>query len=484
MAIGGRDSNAPDELSEPASAHVTTERDLDTERDVRDVRDVRDGGDRGVMANAAKDAASTGRLTGATIADRYQIIGLSGRGGLGRVFRVKHTVLGKQFALKLMNAHLHDDPERRELFYREAKVASALMHPNIVSVVDFGEDEVAGAYMVMEYLAGESLAERLRHHRHGIPVKAFCEVMHQLAEALHYIHREGVVHGDIKSDNVICWRDHSASRRRWQIKLLDFGLAFQESEETMPSTVGGTPEYIAPERLDGSLPHPAADIYALGILGYELLTGRVPFEGNVNDILHQQICAQPPPIASQRGEAVDERVDSLIQRAIRKSPSERHPTMESFIYELRTVMDMLGMRRRRPGIRASMAPDRSQGHGERSGRAASAFDTAPFPMAVIDVTGAIAVANREFAKFLTGDRDAELGEDALLSSDFVAFYPKFLRHLRWVHVNGTKTKKEVVVGSTERSAETLTFLMAPARAKDLGDVHVTVIPGTITSGES
>ncbi len=416
----------------------------------------------------------TPRLAGRTIAGRYEILGLAGRGGLSRVFRVRHTSLGKQFALKVMNADLSGDEERRALFYREAQVASALMHPNVVSVVDFGEDETAGAYMVMEYVEGESLAERLHRHRRGLPPKVFCDVLLQLAEALHYIHTEGVIHGDIKAENAICWRVQRSSRRPWQLKILDFGLAFLESSDTLPATVGGTPEYIAPERLRGAPPHVATDIYSLGILGYELLTGNVPFTGETEQVIEQQLYADPPPISARRGEPVDKRIDALIRRAIAKDPSARHDGMEAFLYELRTVMDMLGISHR-PRVMSATAP--APARDVKQAAAAAAFQRAPFGMAGINVDGAVVVGNRAFAKFLTGDKRAPIPEDALLSSRLLEHYPSLLRDLRRVHVKGVKARKELVIPGRDGSQRRLTVVMAPGDGSALGDVHVTVLAG-------
>ena len=418
---------------------------------------------------------STGKLLGATIDGRYHIVGLAGRGGLGRVFRVQHAALGKQFALKLLNADLSRDTERRELFYREAKVASALMHPSVVSVVDFGEDEVAGAFMVMEFLSGESLAKKLARHPRGLSLRVFCEVLLQLGEALRYIHSQGVIHGDIKAENVICWREDGATRRGWRVKILDFGLSLLESSDELPASVGGTPEYIAPERLEGDPPHPSADIYSLGVLAYELITGTVPFRGDTKKILQQQIDAPPPPIDVRRGEPIDDRLDALIARALAKSPDERHESMEAFLYELRTAMDMLGFTERPRRLGMSAAPE-----SDRRARAAVAgFDYAPFGMAGINVDGTIVVANAPFAKFLTGHKRSDLAEDALLASPLLELYPSFLRDLRRVHVKSVKARKLLALPRSEGSPRPITVLMAPGDGDALGDVHVTVIAGQL-----
>lgn len=421
----------------------------------------------------------TPRLAGKTIANRYEVLGLAGRGGFSRVFHVRHTRLRKEFALKVLNADLSGDDQRRAVFYREAQVASALVHPNVVSIVDFGEDASTGAFMVMEYIEGDSLAERLRRHPRGLPVKVVCEVLLQLAEALHYIHSEGVIHGDIKAENAICWRLPTSRKRRWQIKILDFGLAFLKSSDALPAEVGGTPEYLAPERLAGAAPDVATDLYSLGILGYELLTGGLPFTGEAEQVLQQQLHASPPPINSCRPEPVDERLESLIWRAMAKNPRDRHETMGAFLYELRTVMDMLGINDRTRVMSASAAaPTREPHHAA----AEAGFQRAPFGMAGINVDGAVVVANRAFAKFLTGDKDAPIREDALLSSRLLEHYPSLFRDIRSVYVKGVKARQELVIPRRDGSQSPLTVVMAPGEDKTLGDVHLTVLPGHFKHG--
>ena len=144
---------------------------------------------------------------------------------MGKVYKVKHTHLSRTFALKIISNQVAETDEARELFYREARFASAMAHPNITSVVDFGEDEKVGMFMVMEFVDGEPLNRILFREKQLSPRKA-CEIVLQVAEALHYIHKQNVVHCDIKTENIlIAEEEHEGKRSKTVIKLLDFGLA-------------------------------------------------------------------------------------------------------------------------------------------------------------------------------------------------------------------------------------------------------------------
>src|SRR5262249_30048847 len=152
-----------------------------------------------------------------------------------------------------------------------ARLASSMSHSNIANVVDFGEDPKLGLFMVMELIEGEPLAKLL--HREGrLGTKAACDIILQVAEALHYIHGNDVVHCDIKTENILITEVHGTKRRQLQVKLLDFGLARSLRTSRITSSLSGTPHYVAPERIRGEPPSPSSDIYGVGILFYELVT--------------------------------------------------------------------------------------------------------------------------------------------------------------------------------------------------------------------
>jgi len=317
---------------------------------------------------------------GAVIAKRYVIQGQLGAGGMGNVFEVRHLDLGKRFALKVLNPALVKNDEARERFLEEAKLASQLSHPNIVSVVDFGQDPDHGVFLVMELLTGDTLT-RLAGK---MSIRKTCETLGQIAEALDVLHREGIVHGDVKSDNVMMVEEQVGPRRRTIARLIDFGLAHQISSTGAGShQICGTPEYLAPERIEGGPPSVSGDIYALGVIGYELLAGNVPFQGRVADDLEAHLMSEVPPIAPQRGQPVDEEVLTLLARAMHKDPAARHSTVSAFRYELNTVMNMLGMRKRSPSRRGRATPN-------------ALFDESRLAQAVITTGGEIAVANAAF----------------------------------------------------------------------------------------
>jgi serine/threonine protein kinase len=280
----------------------------------------------------------------APLEGRYELIDLLSQGGMGSVWRGRHRVLDRPVAIKLMSVDLRDDPEMRSRFSLEARVASALQHPNIVATTDFGFDEEHGYFLVMELLEGESLRERTDGQR--LRPRVACDIVEQVAWALRYIHSRGIVHCDLKPENIFLAQLDEESRRRNHVKLIDFGLAFRSTGA--PTALAGTPPYLAPERLRGEPPSPMSDLYSLGALFYELLTGRVPYEGSLLDIVDQQIAGSRPPLPSSLvGEPLEPRADEVVMRALSMHPVDRQASVEAFLFELRTLMSMMDMRVRR-----------------------------------------------------------------------------------------------------------------------------------------
>lgn len=338
-------------------------------------------------------------LQGPLIGGRYRVVTRIGEGGMGKVFKVTHAQLGKTFALKIISDTFAGEAKARDLFYREARLASSLSHPNIASVVDFGEDDKRGAFMVMEFLDGEPLAKMLRREKR-ISARVACDLMLQVAEALHYIHENKIVHCDIKTENILICELPGTKRRAKQVKLLDFGLARRTTATRNTGSLSGTPHYVAPERIRGEDPAPPSDIYGLGILFYELLTGKVPWDGNVAQILCGHLELEPVPPSQLIDGGLDPALENLILRALAKTPAARHRDMDAFIYELRTVMDMLGFGRRKRGTGRKIVIER--GTNERDQLVRTLFDGSRLPMAMINNTGMIVVANPAFAKFVMG----------------------------------------------------------------------------------
>ncbi len=344
----------------------------------------------------------TGLPKGQQVAGRYEILERIGQGGMGKVYKVSHTQLGKIFALKVIGENLADTDDARELFYREARLASSVNHPNITSVVDFGEDEGLGAFMVMELVEGEPLAKML-HRETRLGVRVACEIILQVADALHYVHGKGIVHCDIKTENLLVSEQQGTKRRQMVVKLLDFGLARSLASGRGSAPLSGTPHYVAPERIKGDPASPSSDIYALGILFYEIVTGHVPWDGPVSQILHGHLDETPTPPSKLVPGGLDPALENLILHALAKEPATRHRDMAAFIYELRTVMDMLGFGRRGrrgggPGKRVVI--ERSK--NERDALVARAFETCRLPLALVTPQGLVLVANSAFGRFVMG----------------------------------------------------------------------------------
>ena len=336
------------------------------------------------------------------IGGRYQILSRIGQGGMGKVYKVKHIHLSRTFALKIISNQVAETDEARELFYREARFASAMAHPNITPVVDFGEDEKVGMFMVMELVDGEAL-NRILFRDKQLSARRACDIVLQLAEALYYIHKQGVVHCDIKTENIlISEEEHEGKRNKTIIKLLDFGLARSLTASRASTSLSGTPHYVAPERIRGEPASPASDVYGVGILLYELVTGQVPWDGAVQKILAGHLDEQPRSPSLLVDGGVDPALETLILHALAKRPSERHKDMAAFIYELRTVMDMMGFgRRQRSGpTKRVVIEQRSQ--NTRDELARIAFDGCRLPLALVTPQGVIISANPAFARFVMG----------------------------------------------------------------------------------
>jgi eukaryotic-like serine/threonine-protein kinase len=338
------------------------------------------------------------------IGGRYQIVQRIGQGGMGKVYKVTHAHLSRTFALKIISNQVAETDEARELFYREARFASAMAHENITSVVDFGEDEKVGMFMVMEYVDGEPL-NRLLFREKQLSVRRACEIVLQVAEALHYIHKQNVVHCDIKTENIlICEQEQDGKRPRMVVKLLDFGLARSLTTSRASTSLSGTPHYVAPERIRGEPASPSSDVYGVGILLYELLTGQVPWDGPVQKILAGHLDEQPRLPSTLVDGGLDPALERLVLHALEKHPAQRHRDMAAFIYELRTVMDMLGFgRRAKAGPAKRVVIEQRPPEGSRRDELARiAFDACRLPLALLTPQGQIIAANPAFAKFVMG----------------------------------------------------------------------------------
>jgi hypothetical protein len=390
------------------------------------------------------------------------------------VMRVRHQVLGKAFALKLIKAPIATDPRIRELFYREARLASALTHDNICSIVDFGQDPSFGLFMVMELLDGQTVHARLKSSGRLAP-KVACDILWQVGDALRYMHGRTILHGDIKSENIFLTRSSARGRG---VKLLDFGLARPDLGKGAGS-VDGTPEYLAPERIRGEPASTASDIYALGIVFYEMLTGKLPFSGDMEAIFKSHLQDAIPVPSTMIDEPIDERADQIVLRATAKNPADRHPDVAGFMYELRTLMNMLGMEvgRRRPGATAESGGRERREVDHRAKAASEIFTWAPLPLACVDATGKVRVANQAFLDFLGAAGDA--GGIELRDSGFCEVCPSLLDDLKTVVGKHTTIKRVIYLSEGGGSTIEAALVMTPAPSHSevtAGEVHVVLHP--------
>jgi PAS domain S-box-containing protein len=372
-----------------------------------------------------------------TVGGRYALDGRLGEGGMGQVYRARHLQLGKAFALKIIAPAFAEDSLARARFNQEAKLASEISHPNIVSVVDYGEDPRFGAYMVMELVEGEPL---LGEHSGPPSVKRAIDVLAQVSDALEFIHKRGIVHGDVKADNIMLAAEPgtpNGNRRRRLVRLLDFGLA--RRHDSHEESVSGSPHYLAPERCAGGPATVATDIYALGVLGYLLFTHTVPFDGTVMDVLMAHIHNPVDPMSKRRPDPFDDAIEALIARALAKDPAQRHPTAAAFRYELNTVMDMLDMGRRR--ARGSGA---LRGESTRDASVMQAFERSRVPQALLSVQGTVVIANEAFAKLL-GYEDKTVEGVSVAETALAEYVPSLMRAVRAVHIDGNPAERRATV---------------------------------------
>jgi eukaryotic-like serine/threonine-protein kinase len=257
----------------------------------------------------------------AEIAGRYRLEGRLGFGGMSTVHLALDQRLERQVAVKLLAEHLADDPTFVSRFQREAQAAARLVHPNIVQVFDSGEDERTGQYfIVMEYIEGSSCAEILRDDG-WVEVEEALSIIEQACEGLHYAHRHGVVHRDVKPGNLM-------RSDEGVVKLADFGIAkaTEQSSITQVGSVLGTAAYLAPEQARGEEAGPSADLYALGVVTYQLISGRLPYEATSLTELALKQQQEEPATLDTLVAAVGPELADAVAIALALDPRDRYQT--------------------------------------------------------------------------------------------------------------------------------------------------------------
>ncbi len=261
------------------------------------------------------------------IANRYQLLESVGQGGMADVYKAMDTILNRIVAIKILRGELADDPMTLLRFQREASAASKLSHPNVVDVYDVGESE-GRHYIVMEYVRGRTL-KQLIAQRGALHLDEAVDIMLQLTSAVAMAHEKHIIHRDIKPQNVLVKDDGT-------VKITDFGIAVAHGsvQLTQHHTVMGSAHYLAPETTRGEAPTEAVDIYALGIVFYELLSGSVPFQGSNPTEIAVKHLRDPMPYIRDFNPTIPQSVENIILRATAKKVSERYATVEEMREDL------------------------------------------------------------------------------------------------------------------------------------------------------
>src|SRR5215468_2607906 len=269
------------------------------------------------------------------LGERYQLQNPIGRGGMATIYRGHDMRMDRVVAIKVLREVYSTDPKFVTRFQREAKAASALQHPNIVQVYDYGQSD-GNYYIVMELVEGTDLRRYLRS-RGILDIDRAIIIAHDIALGLGAAHRRGIVHRDVKPQNILVGRDGS-------IKLTDFGIAsvYKDINAERLTTTGmtlGTVQYYAPEQAQGEIVTPAADVYALGIVMYEMLTGHPPFDGDSPVAVAMQHIQDPPTPPSQLNPSIPPALEEIIMRCLEKVPKMRFRDGSQLARALETLGD-------------------------------------------------------------------------------------------------------------------------------------------------
>ncbi len=353
--------------------------------------------------------AGPGGDGGATVvAGRYELEELVGSGGMASVYRAGDRLLERRVAIKILHEHFARDGDAVERFQREARAVAQLAHPNIVTVIDRGEEN-GRPYIVFEYVEGETLKQRVQ--REGpLPVAEVITLGLEIARALEAAHARGVVHRDVKPQNVLLAEDGRA-------RVTDFGIARARDTEglTLTGTILGTSDYIPPEQARGERTSESGDIYSLGVVLFELLTGDVPYTGETAVAVAMRHVRDPVPSVLERRADVPPRVDALVQRSLAKDPAARLASMGEVVTELEACRAEAGAPAARgvPGsdsaetfvTQPTRAPRRRQRHAVSGGRGRRAVRSVLVALVTLLLVAGAAVGTFVLARSLGGSGD-------------------------------------------------------------------------------
>lgn len=315
-------------------------------------------------------------LEGSTFVDRYQIEAFVGEGAMGRVYRARHSRMsGRIFAVKVMFGDLAADHKMRSRFAHEAEASSRLNHPNLVSVVDFGETPDGLLYLVMDFIEGKNLADMLEGGR-GLPEARVVQLLAGIAAGLEHAHEQGLIHRDLKTENVVVVNEGGREIPR----VVDFGIAklteadSGEQKLTAQGCVVGTPAYMSPEQACGEPLDIRSDLFSLGLIVYELLAGRKPFDGSPMEVARQNISSNPPPLAARSpGVVVSPELEELVFKLLEKRPEDRPNRAAEIVARLEAIYGPDAIRTGGPMVARSVSkPDTQLGDDMLSALSSSA----------------------------------------------------------------------------------------------------------------
>ncbi len=288
---------------------------------------------------APDEQARLEALVGRVLGDKFRLRACIGIGGSGAVYRADQIALGRTVAVKILSSQLASDPKLVKRFQDEALAASRLNHANTVSVIDYGQTPDGLLYLAMEYVKGPTLTQLLVD-KHPLPLDRVLDIVQQLLAGIEEAHLGGVVHADLKCDNVIL----DQRRSDWDVvKVVDFGIARLVNVPlgTDERSICGTPEYMAPEVITGAPPAFASDLYAVGIIFYELLTQKTPFVGGGTiEILTRQLKEPPTPPSQRRPGEVPSDIEAVVLKALSKHPTERYADAAQFRNAVQRLRDV------------------------------------------------------------------------------------------------------------------------------------------------
>ncbi|HWP44335.1 MAG TPA: serine/threonine-protein kinase, partial [Blastocatellia bacterium] len=297
--------------------------------------------DGGLLVNKQEED----KLIGTVLDDKYRLEEKIGAGGMGKVYRATHIQMDHTVAIKILDPRLSSDHRALERFRQEAHAAAFIKHPNVVGVTDFGVTKATGiAYLVMEFLEGVELREKI-HHEKQLDFEESFIIVHQVCLALNAAHTKGIIHRDLKPDNIWLIKSEDGIER---VKVLDFGIAKLKTPDvstrlTQQGMVIGTPQYMSPEQCRGEELDARSDIYSLGVIIYEMISGQVPFDASSPmAIVLKHTSDAPPPLSEFRPD-VPAPIEKMVMRALSKDPKDRQQSAAEIAQQFEAALYSSGI---------------------------------------------------------------------------------------------------------------------------------------------